>query len=446
MRAFLAFVLAARAALACSCVGPNPVCSAYWNTPVVFLGHVVRIETIRDAGENLVHFEATRLYRGIPSKELVVHTSTQGSACGYGFAEGHDYLVYGYIAEGKLSTGLCTRTHEVTDRDADADLQWIEGLSKAPPGASVFGHIVKLSSNQEGGYDRSAIAGVKVSIAGPQLKTVSSEDDGNFRADGLAPGKYVVSAAAPRQYAPFGAVNVTVKDRACTEIYWGTKLDGHIRGRAYFSDGTPAGGLYLTAKLAGSNPHEPWTWQAGHTSTASDGTFDFPELAPGSYIFAVNMDFTGLREGDYYRRAFYPGTVHASEAAAVTVGPGQIVDDLRFDLPPDAAKPTAGVHVTVLDFDGKPVPRAQVLAYDDIWENSVTPINIRADETGKATFTLRPGLHYDIEAYVSYPDGTQACAEPVGVDVQADQAPIVLALSHHFGNCRPFRKSRGESR
>ena len=98
---------------------------------------------------------------------------------------------------------------------------------------------------------------------------------GNSRPDGLAPGKYVVSAVAPRPYAPFGSSTVTVQDRACAEVDWSTRVDGHIRGHVYFSDGSPAAGVYLTAKIADSNPHEPWTWQASYTTTETGGSFDF---------------------------------------------------------------------------------------------------------------------------------------------------------------------------
>ena len=35
-------------ASACSCAGPTPVCSVYWNTSLLFLGHVARIEHVYD--------------------------------------------------------------------------------------------------------------------------------------------------------------------------------------------------------------------------------------------------------------------------------------------------------------------------------------------------------------------------------------------------------------
>jgi hypothetical protein len=93
-------------------------------------------------------------------------------------------------------------------------------------------------------------------------------------------------------------------------------------------------------------------------------------------------------------------------------------------------------------FDGEPVSQAQILAYDGMWENSVTPAMAKADQHGKATIPLRPGQHYDIEAVVNLPDSSQACAEPLGVDLQDRPAPVVLRLSHHTGNCAQFKKPR----
>lgn len=418
---------------------------------MLFLGHVVRIEHLVDKlpggsvgpGQYLVHFDVTKSYRGVPGEQVVVQTSDQGSACGFEFSEGHDYLVYAYAADnGDVSTGHCSRTHEVANRADDQDIQWIEALPKAAPGASVFGHIQSRRPNELGGSDADSLAGIAVSIAGPASKTTSSDAAGKFQVDGLVPGKYKVSAAAPQRYAAFPDATVTVQDHGCAEVDFTTRLDGHIRGHVYFADGTPAAGVYLTAKAADSQPHEPWTWRSSYATTASDGAFDFDGLAPGSYFFAANMDFSPVtsKATGYYRRAFFPGVAHQSEAAIITVDAGQIVDHLRFFLPPDSAPATVPIGVTVAGFDGQPVPHANVLAYDDMWEGSVTPATADTDEHGKAILTLRPGSRYDIEAVFNLPDHTQACAQPLGVDVHDQPAPLVLVLSHYTGNCKPFKK------
>jgi len=435
------------AILACSCIGPNPACSAYWTTPVVFLGSVVKIDappaTPSSIADYLVYFDVTKSYRGTSDQQAVIHTAVQGSACGVPFEKGHTYLVYAYTNDnGSISTGRCTRTHEVTDPAEDADLQWIEALPKSPPTASIFGHISSLRPNEKGGLDSTDLPEIRVSIEGPDSKIVSSGEDGNFRADGLTPGKYVVSATAPRGYAPFFSSSPTLQARSCAEVDWSTRIDGHIRGHVYFSNGDPVSGLYLAVKLADST-NEPWTWQAHYASTSPDGAFDFGYLAPGSYILAANMDFPPHDGKPYYRRAFFPnGSAPRSAAGVLTLGTAEVIDNLRFFLPPDAAPPSATVTVTVAAPDGQPVPHAEIFAYDDIWENSVMPVIAAADDDGKAKLTLRPGLHYDIVAVAQSPESSQSCAEPASVDVR-DQTPAVqLVITHPIGNCIQFKKPR----
>jgi hypothetical protein len=206
--------------------------------------------TLIGPGEYLVHFDVTKSYRGASGERVVIHTADQGSACGFGFAEGHDYLVYGYTQpSGEIGAGHCTRTHEVTSRADDPDIQWIEALPKAAPGASIFGHLESTRPNEFGGSDAESLAGIAVAITGAESRSVSSDDDGKFRVDGLAPGKYIVSATAPQRYSAFPNSTVTVPDRGCAEVDFSTRLNGHISGHVYFSDGTPAEGVYLTGRL-----------------------------------------------------------------------------------------------------------------------------------------------------------------------------------------------------
>ena len=100
------------------------------------------------------------------------------------------------------------------------------------------------------------------------------------------------------------------------------------------------------------------------------------------------MDFTSQDGRPYYRKAFFPGTVNGAEAGIVAVSPGEPVENLKFFLPPDSPAPGIPLTVRVLGFDGKPVPNAMILAYDDIWENSVTPLN-RMRTKGEGCASLR---------------------------------------------------------
>lgn len=105
---------------------------------------------------------------------------------------------------------------------------------------------------------------------------------------------------APHGYGPFRDWTVTVPDRGCAKVIWLTRVDGHIRGHLYSSDGTPAAGIYLTTKIADSDPDKLRNWQPSYSTTAADGSFDLAELPAGSHIFVANMDFAPQDGKPYY--------------------------------------------------------------------------------------------------------------------------------------------------
>jgi hypothetical protein len=246
---------------------------------------------------------------------------------------------------------------------------------------------------------------------------------------------------------PFPTITAELQDRACAELPWTTRIDGHIRGHAYFQDGTPAPALYLAARSADAQPHESWKWQTANATTGSDGAFDFSQLPPGSYVIAVNMDFTSLsKDSPYYRKAFFPGTGDRAEAAVISLDKGQQIDDLRFFLPPDSPQPSIPLQVKVVGSNGKPASNAFITAFDQMWESSVTSLQAMANENGEANLILRPSSTYEVTAHIDLPGPSQACAEPVEVDTRHRQEPLVLVIRHPVGNCLPFKKSNSSAR
>jgi hypothetical protein len=433
---------------ACSCEGLTPVCSVYWKTSNVFLGRVVGIDHVYDQSptDNLIgpghfvtRFAVLKAYRGAVAEQVVVRTADQGSSCGFSFEQGRDYLVYADSgSNGELATNHCTRTHRVASAADDADIQWIEGLAKALPGASIFGKIQSRRLNGDDGYVMAPLAGTPVSVRGPESRTVSSDANGQFRVDGLAPGKYVVSAEAPMHYSPFSPWTVTLDAQTCAEIPWITQIDGQIAGHVYLSDGTPAVGFFMNLKAADPLPGQ-WNAPQETATTDSNGGFRFDRLPSGSYVFGVNLDFAPFNGKPYYRKVFYPGTEKLSEAAVIGIGLGQVVDNVRFILPPDSPAPSVPISVSVVGFDGKPVPRATIMAQDSMWDSSVTLLTASTDFGGTGLVVLRPGSRYDVWAVVNMAD-SQACAEPQSLNTDKQSGPIVLVLSHHFGNCSQFKK------
>jgi hypothetical protein len=88
-RIALAAFLFAPAALPCSCFMPNPVCSSYWSTPLVFSGRAVSKQLIYDhpqppgtygPGRYEVSFMVTESLKGEAGKQIVIRTHNQSSA------------------------------------------------------------------------------------------------------------------------------------------------------------------------------------------------------------------------------------------------------------------------------------------------------------------------------------------------------------------------------
>lgn len=325
-------------------------------------GHVVRIEHVYDKppeervidgnkvtiigpGQNLVRFEVVKSFRGTPGQQAIIHTSDQGSACGFAFEESHDYLVYASAGpSGELSTNHCTRTHQVLSVEDDQDIRWIESLAKSPPGGSIFGQTRTLRLNESRGYDAAALPRIAVSISGPEARTVST--------------------------------------------------------------------------------------------AVSDGSFDFPGLAPGSYVIGANMDFAPRDGSPYYRKVSYPSTSNRAGAAITGLGSGQTIDKLKFFLPPDSPPPGIPLSVTVAGFDGKPASQFRMRRLSPQTICGITPLRrfppLRTRTERQSLFCV-PAPITMLKRSSTWPIFSQACAEPQALTAQVQSEPRLLKLSPSNG-------------
>ena len=81
----------------------------------VFAGNVVDIERNQKGpfgGVDKVSFRVSEVWKGPKGETLELTTRSQGSACGYSFSEGREYLV---DATGKMSVSLCSETKPLTE-------------------------------------------------------------------------------------------------------------------------------------------------------------------------------------------------------------------------------------------------------------------------------------------------------------------------------------------
>jgi len=108
----------------CTCVPPKNATRELEQSAAVFSGKVLAVKgTEQESGfyANVeVVLEVQRSWKGIEEKTVSVFTSSQSSACGYGFKKGEAYLVYASkTTEGRLTTSICSRTRRIKEADAD---------------------------------------------------------------------------------------------------------------------------------------------------------------------------------------------------------------------------------------------------------------------------------------------------------------------------------------
>jgi Tissue inhibitor of metalloproteinase len=112
--------------LACTCAPAKSAAQELERSTAVFSGKVVEIKRHKQAKDIFarveVVFRVEKSWKGVERRTVSVFTSSQSSACGYGFKEDRTYLVYAHgDAEGRLSTSICSRTRRL--KDAGEDLE-----------------------------------------------------------------------------------------------------------------------------------------------------------------------------------------------------------------------------------------------------------------------------------------------------------------------------------
>jgi hypothetical protein len=124
--AFVFILVGAKSSFACTCVPPQSASQELKRATAVFSGKVVEIKRHKQPsnlfGTVEVIFEVKKVWKGVDETRVSVFTSSQSSACGYGFKEGRTYLVYAHgSAEERLATSICSRTRRL--KDAREDLE-----------------------------------------------------------------------------------------------------------------------------------------------------------------------------------------------------------------------------------------------------------------------------------------------------------------------------------
>ncbi|HEV2665240.1 MAG TPA: hypothetical protein VG324_10025, partial [Blastocatellia bacterium] len=195
---------------ACQCIRILAPCEEFPQASAVFIGRVIdsaEQKTETDSGGNkrvydvgIIRFEIEKVFKGIESRIIEIHSGTSGADCGYWFTRGERYLVYAYGGNpGNLETNVCTRTRLV--EKATEDLQYLRNLPGKGIGGRIYGAVGTPTEGRDEYFEQrlSGISGVKVTLHSPDggKAVIKTNQAGSFEFKSLKPGLYVVEAAAP---------------------------------------------------------------------------------------------------------------------------------------------------------------------------------------------------------------------------------------------------------
>lgn len=429
-------------AAACSCAfGGGAPCQDFWKADAVFIGTSAGGAGVKikrgnyEVQQNLIRFDVAQVYRGDPAAQLEVVTGQGDSDCGYGFRLGQTYLVYAHKGEdGKLYTGICTRTRSLAE--ADDDLAYFRALAAAKRDVGFISGKIERRNHQhkEGDAWRLPVADAELVIEGAGARVERRTDArGAYRVEGLAPGKYTVTLKIPKgltdgmeKDSATRVSEVEVAARGCAVTGFWLESDTRIGGRVLDAAGQPVVGMRLQARAAPSN--KSGNANLEYATTDADGYFEFKTVEPGDYIFGFRL--ISVSRGDEkmpYHRTYFPGVPTVEQARAVTVREGERLRDLELRLPPALVE--REVIGKVVWRDGRPAANVSIsLSLFDVGDYALANYDLRTDENGRFALKLFEGLRYRVNAFTEDASRAYASSEPVEIIPTADAAPLKLVL------------------
>jgi hypothetical protein len=439
----LCLVATVRAAEACSCIEAGPACQEYWRGSAVFLGRVDAITRApTKAGtafpfSRRVKFTVLEGYRGVSKGEAEVQTGSGGGDCGYQFTEGIEYIVYAFGNEstGVLTTGICSRTKRASE--ATEDLAYARALASGVASPGRITGTVKLADRslaRQRARDPVPLPGVTVRLEknGSAIDTATNSQ-GNFSAEGIAPGTYTVAVQlSPAYYAEVSPKAVELLDpNGCAEVNAVVRYDGHVSGRIVDASGRPLPGVTidLTVPTGLDQQYGP---ERLRVLSDREGKYKLTHVPPGTFVVAINTERN--RDGDLPQpRVFHPGVEMLAGATRVALTGGQRVELPDFVLPSHVAYTT--VEGIVLGPDGGPVTGARVYLKGPSDSDYILGTPALTDGNGRFILAAINGQSYRLFAERVSGEGPTYrfdSSEQIPFDAKPGLAPVKLVLRRRY--------------
>jgi 5-hydroxyisourate hydrolase-like protein (transthyretin family) len=416
-------------AVACSCAGPQRPCEAYGDASTVFVGTVTFSTTtkIKEAGfeftKRLVRLHVDRPLRNIEASEVEILTGLGDADCGYGFRLGGQYLVYAYGDDKKtLSTNICTRTRPLSE--ATADLEYIRGLSTAPPGGTISGEVRLRRASHAYEDTLPPVKDVRILFEGPNKQFERKTDsEGKYSISGLPPGTYKVRIDLPEGLSIYNPeVEVKVYDRGCREAFFLVEPDTRLTGKVLDAQGMSAADVLmeLVPVTREGNAYP------SYVRTDKEGRYVMKLVKPGRYHLGVRI--VGSAGSTYvpYPQTYYPGVKDRSQATVISISEGQRVELHELVLPPRFIERT--LNGILVDSNGTPVAGAVVWLKERQYDDGDMPYRRETDSEGRFSYPVYEGIKYSLNAYVESGGRTEKRSSPLEVVITSNQEPIKLVL------------------
>jgi hypothetical protein len=322
-----------------------------------------------------------------------VITARSGASCGYEFRAGTRYLIVAdRLPDGRLSVNSCGLTRPLSD--ADGLLEYIQTLKGPATQTRVWGQVEMPVRWVDFNRDVDPIPAARVTVNGPEPRSVMTGADGRYTLSGLPHGLYTVNVALPGTLPQLGEVESKslVLDKAtayaCAEVDFVAPIKSSISGVIVDDAGRPLSGLFVRLSLADQLDRSGGSAGNG-TDTDTNGRYKFDNLPPGRYLVGLSMGGPS------------PGTSFAEAHAVTTAGETVISLPLggSITLAPIQARRLTQVTVstTVRGPDGSPARGVDVTAAMFRESGRVYPESpMKTDADGRLQLRLWRGERYRI--------------------------------------------------
>lgn len=423
--ALLLLVFSAGNVSACSCAGGTVPCQAYGQASAVFLGTVINSRVVTtQRGEFASQSRVVRLsidtaFRGVEGAEVEVTTGMGGGDCGFGFQQSKQYLIYAYGHDGKLGTGICSRTRLAVN--AADDLRYLRSIARTSQGGTISGKVFRARSNEHGGTSDEPLAGVLVSVEGGRSAGKTKTDSsGKYQFEKFPAGDYTVKLSLPKGLSTRGKPEEKIKlvDQACAVTNFWLEPDGQLSGRVLNPQGLPVNKAEIAITEVGQEHYQGY-WEYAYSD--EDGRYRFKLVPPGRYVLSIRFD--GLTDQQRpFPQTYFPGVREKSQATVISLKEGQQIAAYDLTMPPLPLE--SDIEGQVLWAGGKPAANARV-GY-----SGGEPVIYGAvvDKDGRFRFKAYDDLKISLSASVESEKGKYIQSNNVTLLVGPNLEPVKLIL------------------